>query len=566
MNGLCGSSSWVRARVGPIDLTAETGWIRRGPATTFLSQSVGIQVNSQTESERIGITSTGWVPIRAASPVIPDTDEMTRVEFTAQQRLLRVGFALLGAVQIALIALAVRGGALGIGSAVGIAGGTVLVAITVALISRARLRALGERRAIEVIGKAVEASLDADWLYEAIAEEARGIVRYDRFVVFAGSGEEPERIIYERNLFDDTQKESPKLRSGISAPMNSGGDTVGRLVIFSLSDDAYTSGDLDLLQRIAEEVAPAISDARQMNLTRRSTEDKARIEQLETEIEKLREVQLELAATNEDLEWRTNQVQDSRARLIDAQESAKRAMAEELHGGVQTRLYANWIKLQEIQERLGGRDAEELGTVIIDLDEIREKDIRLLSHRLHPSVIRLGIGPGLRSLREHYEGAVPIDLQISENIDALEMGGVSKIPENVRLGVYRIAEMALGNVVKHGRAKRCSVTLMLEEGNDLHLTVTDDGVGFPPDARVPSGLGIAMMNDYADSLGGLLAITSLPGQGTKIEVKITLNNWWYKAQNPENAAIGTLVNMHWAPPGEAPPRIPDKRGVTAEWR
>ena len=320
----------------------------------------------------------------------------------------------------------------------------------------------------------------------------------------------------------------------------------------------------DLLKRVAEEVAPGISDARRMNLTRRSTEDKARIVQLESEVEKLREIQLDLAASNEELEWQTNQVQDSRARLMDAHESVRRAMAEELHGSVQTRLYANWIKLQEIQERLRGRDAEELGTVIKDLDEIRENDIRLLSHRLHPSVIRLGIGPGLRSLREHYEDALPIDLQISEKIGALEMGGVSKIPENVRLGVYRIAEMALGNVIKHARAQRCSVTLTLEEGNDLHLTITDDGVGFPPDARVASGLGIAIMNDYADSLGGLLAITSLPGEGTKIEVKITLNHWWYKTQIGENAAIGTMVNMHWAPPGEPSPRIPDNGVVTAE--
>ncbi|MEE9229340.1 MAG: hypothetical protein V3U86_01430, partial [Acidobacteriota bacterium] len=93
-------------------------------------------MNSHTESERSGIASTGWVPIRASSPAIPDPDAMTGVEFAAQQRLLRVGFALLGAVQIALIGLALRSGALGIGAAVGIAGGTALIGITIALVSR----------------------------------------------------------------------------------------------------------------------------------------------------------------------------------------------------------------------------------------------------------------------------------------------------------------------------------------------------------------------------------------------------------------------------------------------
>lgn len=505
-------------------------------------------MKSPEATERIGITSTGWVPIRATSPVAPDPYEIAKVELTAQQRLLRAGFALLGAVQIALIGLAVRSGALEIGPAIGVAGGTALIAVTIAFVSKARLRDLGERRAIEVIGRAVDASLDADWLYEAIAEETRGIINFDRFVIFSCSGDEPERIVYEQNRFDDSGDDPPRLRSGISAPMGPGSDTVGRLVVFSLKDDAYTSVELDLLQRIAEEVAPAISDARQTNQARRSTEDRARIGQLESEIEKLTELQLELAASNEELEWQARQVQESRSRLMDTHESAKRAMAEELHGGVQTRLLANWIKLQEIQERLSGHDAEELGTVINELDEIRENDIRLLSHRLHPNVINLGVGAGLRSLREHYEGMVDIGLDISEKISEMEMGGVSKIPENVCLAIYRITEMALGNVIKHARAEHCSVSLMLEDENDLHLIITDDGVGFPPDARVPSGLGITMMNDYADSLGGVLEITSLPGQGTKIEVKITLTHWWYKLPDPEGAAIGTLVNMHWAPP------------------
>ena len=69
---------------------------------------------------------------------------------------------------------------------------------------------------------------------------------------------------------------------------------------------------------------------------------------------------------------------------------------------------------------------------------------------------------------------------------------------------------------------------------------------------MPTGLGIAMMNDYADSLGGLLAITSLPGKGTKIEVKVSLHPWWYKSAEAEDTALGTLVNMHWASPVDAP--------------
>ena len=74
-----------------------------------------------------------------------------------------------------------------------------------------------------------------------------------------------------------------------------------------------------------------------------------------------------------------------------ADEAAKRAIAEELHGAVQTKLYAVWMKLgavaEDIRDSVADQD-EVVAAIADDVDLIREEDIRQLSHRLHPGIVR----------------------------------------------------------------------------------------------------------------------------------------------------------------------------------
>jgi signal transduction histidine kinase len=90
-----------------------------------------------------------------------------------------------------------------------------------------------------------------------------------------------------------------------------------------------------------------------------------------------------------------------------------------------------------------------------------------------------------------------------------------RLPEQVELGAYYIVSEALANVAKHANAE--VVTVFVEVGGGmLSLSVRDDGVG----GADASGSGLAGLRERAEALGGALRLTSLPGHGTSVDVKL----------------------------------------------
>jgi PAS domain S-box-containing protein len=87
--------------------------------------------------------------------------------------------------------------------------------------------------------------------------------------------------------------------------------------------------------------------------------------------------------------------------------------------------------------------------------------------------------------------------------------------------LYRIAQEAIGNAVKHGQAKTIVIILKRVDG-ELVLTVKDDGAGFSQDGRAIDGMGLRIMEYRADMIGGMLRIDSLKGEGTTVACRLRL--------------------------------------------
>jgi signal transduction histidine kinase len=89
----------------------------------------------------------------------------------------------------------------------------------------------------------------------------------------------------------------------------------------------------------------------------------------------------------------------------------------------------------------------------------------------------------------------------------------------ITLCLFRIAQEALQNALKHGQARRISIDLRGTR-SDLALTVIDDGIGFDLDPAWGKGLGLISMDERLEAVGGRLAIFSRPGAGARLEVVV----------------------------------------------
>jgi len=95
------------------------------------------------------------------------------------------------------------------------------------------------------------------------------------------------------------------------------------------------------------------------------------------------------------------------------------------------------------------------------------------------------------------------------------------LSETTATHLYRIAQEAITNAVKHGKATRIDIRCAIAEGF-LELTVADDGTGIPADAMESDGLGLHIMNYRARAIGGDLSVVACPSGGTLVRCQAPL--------------------------------------------
>ena len=212
----------------------------------------------------------------------------------------------------------------------------------------------------------------------------------------------------------------------------------------------------------------------------------------------------------------TTDLQRSRERLVAAREEERRRLRRDLHDGLGAQLAGLNVQAGTLR-RLIGRDPAAADELVMELrEELRSAiaDIRRLVYDLRPPALDdLGLVAAMHQLAERYgaEGE-----QLSVSVEAPE--DLPHLPAAVEVAVYRIAQEALTNVVRHAQAKTCVVRLAVKE--DVALEISDDGVGIP--AERTAGVGLSSMYERAAELGGSCLVESLPKGGTRVLVRLPL--------------------------------------------
>jgi len=202
-------------------------------------------------------------------------------------------------------------------------------------------------------------------------------------------------------------------------------------------------------------------------------------------------------------------------RLINASEEERSHIARELHDNVGQRLSMLSFQLGSLTDlSTNGHSAVE---VTESLDELKAliSDVHKLSHRLHSSKLEyLGIKFALAELCEQLGQAHGVRIELdAENIPP-------SIPPRTSLCLYRVAQEALNNVIRHSGANYMKVRLSQTE-NNIVMEISDSGRGFDP-SSTPSGLGLTAMQERVRILNGHLTITSKHSSGTTIIASLPL--------------------------------------------
>lgn len=224
---------------------------------------------------------------------------------------------------------------------------------------------------------------------------------------------------------------------------------------------------------------------------------------------------------------RVTELQRARRLLVVSDEQFRRDIAEELHGRVQTRLVAAELMLDQVRCLLDEGSPEArivLASALNVIGEVRDRDVRALSHRLHPSTIRVVLLPALRSLLAGFEEtfATRTSLRVDSQVARLDDPSDRRLHESVALVVYRAVEEALTNSQRHGRATEVDVDLAVEDDGCLHVTISDNGVGLPKSGRLAPGLGLTSMEGRVEQRGGTCTISDRPSGGVVVKVVVPL--------------------------------------------
>jgi len=278
------------------------------------------------------------------------------------------------------------------------------------------------------------------------------------------------------------------VRTVVTAAMLRDQELVGVLVVgVNGHVREFDKDELTLLKAISDQAAQAIANA------------------------------LLLKAANEQHE----QLRALSAKLVEVQEAERRALTTELHDRIGQNLTALSINLQNMKTLLSDQAAKVLATKFDDAQALVEhttRQIRDIMAELHPPELEdYGLAAALETYAER--AAARGNLELIADLPDL---APPPLPSDVLIALFRAAQEAITNVLKHADATELEVSLEKGDGR-IRLRVEDDGKGFEPDAETQKEgqtWGLKIMRERIEAIGGKVQIGSEPGEGTRVTFEI----------------------------------------------
>jgi signal transduction histidine kinase len=219
----------------------------------------------------------------------------------------------------------------------------------------------------------------------------------------------------------------------------------------------------------------------------------------------------------------------SRARIVTAEDEARRRIERDLHDGAQQRLVTLALQVQELQEGVPsgtGELARELAGVTAGLEAALE-ELREIAGGIHPAALaQSGLRPALNALARRCP--VPVDLNVQVE---------DRPPQSVEIAAYYVVSEALANTAKHAGAGAAEVAVVAGD-RILSVRVRDDGRG---GADLGRGSGLLGLRDRVEALGGRISLRSPPGRGTVLEVHIPLDGPTLAAEREKQPPLGGMI-------------------------
>ena len=202
--------------------------------------------------------------------------------------------------------------------------------------------------------------------------------------------------------------------------------------------------------------------------------------------------------------------------ITKAQEAERKRIAHEIHDDIIQSLASLSLQIDALGKDKN-RLREDLPSLLQGLrNGIQELASRLrqFSHELHPGILDQGIIPALENLTQEISGETDIEIQF------ITYGNEQQLPVEMELCLFRIAQEALRNIVKHSGATEALIRLRYTS-KGVKLIISDNGIGFEVpeelgDLASKRKLGIIGMQERSRLLGGKFSLRSRVGKGTTV--------------------------------------------------